>query len=749
MNNKSIYNLNLLFEFFMKSFQNWISESSLRDQLKVPQNPKHHPEGMVDRHTMMVRHSLNPAINLLIDNKLKNPNGPLENVDLTFSKEDLNILRFAGLLHDIGKGDTLDPKTLSAHGHENPENFEKAMRRLGPMWHKIYEKSSQYDKDDLWWIIKYHMSLKDKEGFQNKSLKKELLDEKGKYKPDRRIKLLLVLLIMDRMGRGGVGNIGWKNAKQFAQGNIEAGEKGIEGMYTTAQKYQQELEKIASRSSKPMSNDPLGFVADMREKGKDNKIIKTALKNRFNLSDLEIDQILSESRFGFKAFMESQEVEPATMKAIIPLGKFQDGAQLISDSFKDAGFTIYIAGGTVRDYLMNKFHDTSFEIKDVDFATDALSADVKSVLENADIKYIAKGESFGVISAIIDGIEYEIATFREESGYSDRRRPDDVRASDAKNDYRRRDFTINALFYDMPRSSGEQGTIIDFGGGKGFEDIKQRKITPVGSADDRFGEDPLRVLRGVRFHGIFNQQHLKDVLEPETFNAMKRFSSLEGVSPERVQAEFVAALTKAIDPRIILHGFESIGALPYMFPGLTLDMESVDHLTNLPKLPDTSSLSEKEAKKIKELHNKKKIILTLAVLLRKNGNPDQIRSKLNKLQWPNHISDEVAILIQTWNLLQNPTSQNISQHANNISRKNNELRRELIKDIHPMIGHEVDADHLQHLGQYEPPKFSGEEIQKELGLSKPGPAIGREMANRLAQHYSDSFFRRQNNPLKQ
>ena len=317
------------------------------------------------------------------------------------------------------------------------------------------------------------------------------------------------------------------------------------------------------------------------------------------------------SEITFKTFLESEEKEkqPSRMKASIPLGKFQDGAQILSNLFKDAGFTIYVVGGTVRDFLMSKFHDLPYKIKDVDLATNALTKDVQKILDDAGIKQIPKGESFGVISAIIDGEEYEIATFREESGYADRRRPSDVRPSDAKNDYKRRDFTFNALFYDMPRNAGGTGTIIDFGGGKGFEDLKSKKVSAVGDPKDRFAEDPLRVLRAVRFHGVFNKDRLKDVVDAETFKAMQKFSSLEGVSPERVQAEFVSALIKARDPRVILHGFDSIGALPHMFPGLKLDMKSVDRLHTLPSdnkkkvICSRSHMNEETKKFISNLGN--------------------------------------------------------------------------------------------------------------------------------------------------
>ena len=491
------------------------------------------------------------------------------------------------------------------------------------------------------------------------------------------------------------------------------------------------------------------FDADLKQKGRNSEEIRAALSGKFrDLSPEIINSLLGESRLSFRAFFESMEDdEPATMKANIPLGEFQKGAELISNNFKKAGYTIYIAGGTIRDYLMSKFHDVPFKIKDVDFATDANPNDIKNVLDNIGVKSIPKGESFGVISAIIDKIEYEIATFREESGYSDSRRPDNVKPSDAKNDYRRRDFTMNALFYDMPDKSGGLGTIIDFGKGRGIEDIKQKKVQTVGSATDRFGEDPLRVLRGVRFHGIFNTDNLKDIVDPETFEAMKKFGNLKGVSPERIQAEFTAALLKARDPRVVLHGFDSIGALPYMFPGLNLDMDAVDHLKHLPNSPDVSSLSGTEKKEVERRHGNKKIILTLATLLRKAGTPQEIRNKLNKLRgWPNEIVDEVASLIQTWLITQNPTPQNMSQHAMSLSKKNGGFRRELVSNFHTMVGHEVDSDHLSHLGTYEPPTFSGEDIQRDLGLAKPGPEVGKEIQRRSADHYADSLSRLKNKP---
>jgi len=738
----------------MKTFQEWLKESSYRTATDYPQDSVEHPEGSVRRHSMMVRHSLDAAIDLIKQKQQQDPEGPLSNLDLNFSPNEYNILRLAGNLHDIGKGSSMSIELkdggrtrIKNIGHDQPEHFEKGMSELGPAWQQMYSKADPQDKEDLWWLIKHHMSLDDERGIGNRELKREILDDQGKYKSDRRIKLLLVLLLMDRMGRGGTPT-SWQSAKQFAQSNVEPARRGLNAIDKTTFLHKQKLDRDEARASKPMPNDPEGFVLGMREKGRDNTSIRLGLKSKFkDLTDQEINQLLGESRVRFRTFFESEDDEPATMKANIPLGEFQAGAELISDNFKKAGYTIYIAGGTVRDYLMNVFHDIPFKIKDVDFATNANSEDIKQVLESMGIKAISTGESFGVIVAYINKIKYDIATFREESGYSDSRRPDNVKPSDAKNDYRRRDFTMNALFYEMPEESGGLGTIIDFGKGRGFEAIKQKKVQTVGLADDRFGEDPLRVLRGVRFHGIFNTDNLKDVVDPETFEAMKKFGNLEGVSPERIQAEFTAALLKARDPRVVLHGFDSIGALPYMFPGLNLDMDAVDHLTHLPNSPDVSNLSGRDKEEVERRHDNKKIILTLATLLRKAGTPQEVRNKLNKLRgWPNEIVDEVASLIQTWLITQNPTPQNMSQHAMSLSKKNGGFRRELVSDFHPMVGHEVDSDHLSHLGTYEPPTFNGEDIQRDLGLAKPGPEVGKEIQRRSADHYADSLRRWKNNP---
>lgn len=708
-------------------FLKWLSnreiksffESSLSSLLKVPQNPKHHQEGDVLRHTTMVRSSIDSAIKLLQQKQHQDPSGPFANLDLNFTKEDYNLLRIAGWLHDIGKSVTTDLDKLTAHGHEDPKNFEKAMNQLGPSWKKMYDSADSSDKEDLWFIIQHHMNLSDSDGFGSKKLKSFLLDDQGNYRSDRRIKLLLVLLLMDRLGRGGSPDSTVKQAKQFAINNIEPGQRGIEGMYSSSQWAKDNALKIASHQSKPTPNDPMGFVTNLRNKGKNSEIIRQALASKFkDLSSSEIDHFVGESRMNFKNFYESEEEnKSATMKASIPLPKHVFD---LSKIFKNNGFSLYVVGGAVRDYLMHKFAGESgqYKPKDIDLSTDAPPREVERILNAAGVRNFEKGESFGVWVAHIDGEDYEIATFREDLGYSDGRRPDAVKWASPESDYKRRDLTMNALFYNIPSESGKSGEIIDHGGGQGIEDIKAKKVRVVGDPYDRFGEDKLRIPRIARFHSRYNDGDVKDTLDQRTLDAIDKFKDLRGhgVSGPRIQQEFLAGLEKSKDTRSFLKNYDSLGLLPAVFPGLELDMDAVESLHD----PQVN----------------KNPIIVLALLLRKNGTPDKIRSSLNRLNWPNEISDEVSFLLKTWRSAKNPSSDTMTHAAGEI--KKNPYRRELLDKFGGLIGPEVDQSHWSHLSQYDSPTFSGEEIKNQYGIA-PGPEMGKKQRELKNNHYEDSY----------
>lgn len=193
-----------------------------------------------------------------------------------------------------------------------------------------------------------------------------------------------------------------------------------------------------------------------------------------------------------------------------------------------AGHEAYFAGGCVRDELLAREPD------DYDVATSAHPEQVREVFPRVN----EVGVSFGVLLVKQRGEVVEVATFREEGVYSDKRRPDEVRFSTAQADARRRDFTINALFLD-PLSGGEPGSptsplggrVIDFVGG--VEDLRAQRLRAVGDAGQRLDEDHLRALRGVRL-----ASRLGFTIDDATGEAMRaRASGLEGVSRERIGDE--------------------------------------------------------------------------------------------------------------------------------------------------------------------------------------------------------------------
>lgn len=204
---------------------------------------------------------------------------------------------------------------------------------------------------------------------------------------------------------------------------------------------------------------------------------------------------------------------------------------------RDGGHTAYFAGGCVRDELLG------LNPTDYDVATDATPDRIRSFFKRTQ----EVGAAFGVVLVTPtrdEGAEVpatvEVATFRSDGPYSDRRRPDAVTFSDPRSDAQRRDFTINALFLDPlgappPRGHGHRihpsGAIIDFIGG--LPDLERRLLRAVGNADQRLAEDHLRALRAVRFTARLGFE-----LESGTAAAIKAHArELAGVSRERIGEE--------------------------------------------------------------------------------------------------------------------------------------------------------------------------------------------------------------------
>lgn len=230
--------------------------------------------------------------------------------------------------------------------------------------------------------------------------------------------------------------------------------------------------------------------------------------------------------------------------------------KLLKNLFSEAGYDLYLVGGAVRDSLMGN------KVKDYDLATNALPHVITSILDDKNIRYIGIGAKFGVINAILDGEEYEIATFREDSELSDGRRPDSVTFSDIETDVKRRDFTINALFYDL--STYE---VVDYVGG--IRDIERRLINTVGEPNLRFEEDKLRILRAIRF-----SHKLEGILSYQIIRYLYEGCDLSDISSERIRDEFLKTLKVTTqDPIDALEDFKRFELFGWIFPGMVLNYE--------------------------------------------------------------------------------------------------------------------------------------------------------------------------------
>ena len=206
------------------------------------------------------------------------------------------------------------------------------------------------------------------------------------------------------------------------------------------------------------------------------------------------------------------------LRMIIDLPK---NVENIIGSLEEHGFEGFAVGGCVRDSLLKKTP------KDWDITTDALPVDMKKIFK----KTFDTGIAHGTVTVLMDGVGYELTTYRVDGNYSDGRHPDSVSFSKSlSEDLCRRDFTINAMAY-----SNKKGIVDLFDGRK---DLQNGIIRAVGDAKKRFDEDALRMLRAVRFAA-----QLGFKIDDDTFEAIKEKAKLlSNVSKERIFVELNKSL---------------------------------------------------------------------------------------------------------------------------------------------------------------------------------------------------------------
>ncbi|MFO8056327.1 MAG: CCA tRNA nucleotidyltransferase [bacterium] len=286
-------------------------------------------------------------------------------------------------------------------------------------------------------------------------------------------------------------------------------------------------------------------------------------------------------------------------------------AEKIVRRLRKHGFQAYLVGGCVRDMLMGK------RPKDYDVATDARPDEVMQLFQ----KTLAVGAHFGVIIVRLRGKSYEVATFREEWGYSDGRRPDGVRFSTARADARRRDFTINGLFYDPVHDK-----VIDYVGGK--KDLKAGVIRAIGDPEARFMEDKLRMLRAVRFSSRFGFP-----IEEETGKAITRHAAMVlDVSAERIKDELIELLLDNAAEG--LRAMDRYGLLDVLLPEVSR-MKGVQQPPEFHPEGDVYEHTLLMLEKMKRPYSKK-IEFVLGVLLHDAGKPHTYKVK-ERIRFDGHV----------------------------------------------------------------------------------------------------------------
>ncbi len=228
----------------------------------------------------------------------------------------------------------------------------------------------------------------------------------------------------------------------------------------------------------------------------------------------------------------------------------REAATEIVRTLRAVGFEAYFVGGCVRDQLLGKTPG------DFDIATSATPDEI----EKHFLRTVGVGRKFGVILVLAADTHFQVATFRAESDYRDGRRPEQVTFCHAIEDAKRRDFTVNGMFFDPIT-----GELHDWVGGR--EDLAAQRLRAIGNPRERFAEDHLRLLRAVRFAAQLGFE-----IEPDTFAAVREFAPrILEVSAERIREELV----KLFRPPHAARGLDLLrdsGLLAQVLPELAATM---------------------------------------------------------------------------------------------------------------------------------------------------------------------------------
>lgn len=434
-------------------------------------------------------------------------------------------------------------------------------------------------------------------------------------------------------------------------------------------------------------------------------------------------------------------------------------------NLKKAGFETYIVGGCVRDLLSE--NPPAGGPKDWDITTSAKPEEILKIFpdsfyENEFGTVGVKVELFiknGNVSREHDVIE--VTTYRIESKYSDKRRPDSVSfAKTLEEDLSRRDFTINAIALKLVTNNLQPTTYEIVDPYKGQDDIKNKIIRAVGDPADRFDEDALRMMRAVRFHA-----ELGYVIEKKTFEAIKKNTKyLKHIALERIKDELTRIIlsnnpAEGID---MLHKTE---LLEYITPELEKGVGVKQNRHHIYTIYKHSILSLKYCPS-------KKLEVRLAALLHDIAKPQTKRGEgplatfynhdhvgarvaekiLSRLRFSNDVIGKVKLLIDNHMFYYNPDEVGESSVRRLVQKVGLENMKDLIDlRIADRLGSGVPKAkpyklrHLEYVIEkvsrdaisVKMLKINGNDLMKELNL-KPGPKIGAILDVLLSEVIEDS-----------
>ncbi|AXE78974.1 CCA tRNA nucleotidyltransferase [Streptomyces atratus] len=434
-------------------------------------------------------------------------------------------------------------------------------------------------------------------------------------------------------------------------------------------------------------------------------------------------------------------------RAVSELLRVSPVADDLARRFQDAGFSLALVGGSVRDALLGRLGN------DLDFTTDARPEAVLKIVRPWADSVWEVGIAFGTVGVQKDGYQIEITTYRSEAYDRTSRKPEVSYGDSIEEDLVRRDFTVNAMAVALP-----QKDFIDPYGGR--EDLAARVLRTPGTPEESFSDDPLRMLRAARFAAQLDFDVAPDVVTAMTEMAGR----IEIVSAERVREELNKLLLSA-NPRKGLAQLVGTGLAQQVLPELpALRLESDEHHRHKDVYEHSLTVLE-QAIDLEE--DGPDLVLRLAALLHDIGKPrtrrfekdgrvsfhhhevvgaKMVKKRMAALKYSNEMVKDVSKLVEL----------HLRFHGYGDGEWTDSAVRRYVRDAGPLLerlhkltrsdcttrnkrkaaalsrtydGLEERIAQLQEQEELDAirPDLDGNEIMKTLGVG-PGPVIGKAYA---------------------